>query len=153
MPRQRRVERHLADGNAHAARALIAQPQDAFSIAHHDAPHIIIAGVGKDLRDAIPVRIAEKKTARLAPDLGKALAALAYRRRVDDRQQLFGMLGDERIEQRLIVVLQVAHVAVFAKGGIAAVEHALAAFALVFQRPDVRRQQAVQRRKRRAPPP
>ncbi len=142
---QRRVERHLADGNAHAARALIAQAKDAFSIAHHNAPHVIVAGVAKNLCDAVPVRVAQKKTARLAPDFGKALAPLAHRRRVNDRQQLLGVLGDQRIEQRLIAVLQVAHIGVFVECGGMAVERALASLALIFQRPDVRRQQAVQR--------
>ena len=89
--------------------------------------------------------IAQKQAARLAPDFGKALAAFAHRRRVDDGQQLLGVLGDQRIEQRLIAVLQVAHIAVFAEGGGTAVERAFAALALVFQRADVRRQQAVQR--------
>ena len=64
--------------------------------------------------------------------------------RVDDGQQLLDVVRDERIEERLIVVLQVAHVRVFAEGGGPAVEDALAAVTLIFERPDVRRQQAVQ---------
>ena len=36
---ERRVERHFADGNAHAARALIAEAEDAFAVADHDAAH------------------------------------------------------------------------------------------------------------------
>ncbi len=88
--------------------------------------------------------IAEKEAARLAPDLGEALAPFADRRRVDDGQQFLNVVGDERVEQRLVVVLQVAHVAVLAERGGAAVEDALAAFALVFESSHVRRQQAMQ---------
>src|ERR1039458_4609577 len=57
---QRGVERHLADGNSHAARALVAQSEDALSIAYHDAAHIVIARVGQYLRDAILVGVAEE---------------------------------------------------------------------------------------------
>ncbi len=108
---QRRVERHLADGNAHAARALIAQAEDALAVADHNAAHVVVARVGEDLLDAVLVGIAEEEAARLAPDLGEALASLAHCRRVDDGQQLLDVVGDERVEQRLVVVLQVAHIA------------------------------------------
>ena len=142
---QRRVERHLADGNAHAAGALVTEAENALPVADDDAAHLVVARVGEDLRDAVFVRVAQEKAARLAPDLGEALAAFAHRRRVDDGEQFLGVLGDERIEQRLIVVLQVAHVRVFAECGVPAVEHAFAALTLVLERADVWRQQPVQR--------
>ena len=44
---QRRVERHFADGNAHAARALIAEAEDAFSVADHNAAHLVVAGLAR----------------------------------------------------------------------------------------------------------
>ena len=50
---QRGVERHLADGNAHAARALIAEAEDALAIADHDAAHIVVARIGEDLIDSV----------------------------------------------------------------------------------------------------
>jgi hypothetical protein len=50
----------------------------------------------------------------------------------------------QRVEKRLAIVLQVAHVAVLAKGGIAAGQHSQAAFPLVFQASNVRRQKAMQ---------
>ena len=53
---ERRVKRHLADGNAHAARALIAQAQDALAVADNDAAHIVKARVGEDLVDVVPLR-------------------------------------------------------------------------------------------------
>ena len=106
---QRGVERHFADGNAHAACALIAQAKNALAVADHNAAHIVVARVGENLLDAIVVGVADEEAARLAPDLGEALAALAHRRRVDNGQQFLDVVRDERVEQRLVVVLQVAH--------------------------------------------
>jgi hypothetical protein len=54
------------------------------------------------------------------------------------------VVRDQRVEKRFAIVLQVAHVAVLAKGGIAAGQHSQAAFPLVFEASDVRRQQAMQ---------
>jgi uncharacterized protein YhdP len=149
---QRRVKRHLADGNAHAARALVAQAENAFAVADHDAAHIVKTRVGEDLLDAVLVRVAHKEAARLAPDFAEALAAFAHRGRVDDGQQLLGVVRDQRVKERLAVVLQVAHVAVFEERCSPAVQHSLAAFPLVFERADVGRQAARggQRRSRSA---
>ena len=73
----------------------------------------------------------------------ETLAAFAHRRRIDNRQQLLGVVLDHRIEQRLIVVLKIAHVAVLAECGIARIKHALTAQALILKRADVRREQSV----------
>ena len=86
---KRRVKSHLADGDAHASRALIAEPQDSFTIADHDAFHVVVAGVTQDLIDSIFVRIAEKQTAWLSPYLAEALAAFTHGRRVHQRQHFF----------------------------------------------------------------
>jgi hypothetical protein len=67
--RERRVERHLSDRNAHAACALVAQSQDALTVAHHDATHIVVARVGQDLVDAFLVWKAQEQSTRLAPYL------------------------------------------------------------------------------------
>ena len=52
---ERGVEGHFADGNAHAARALIAEAENAFAVADDDAAHVVVARVGEDLLDAILV--------------------------------------------------------------------------------------------------
>jgi hypothetical protein len=90
------------------------------------------------------VGIAEEEAARLAPDLREALASLTHRRRIDNRQKFFNVVLNEGIEQRLIAVLQITHQAILAEGRGAAVESDLAAFTLIFEAADVRRQQAVQ---------
>ena len=138
--RQRRVERHFADGNAHAARALVAEAENALSVAHHNAAHM-----GKDLLDAVFVGITEKEAARLAPDLREALAALAHRGRVHNGHQLLDVMCDERIKQGFGGVLQFAHEGVLGKGRGQAVEGPFAALALVFKGSNVRRQQSVER--------
>ena len=53
---QRGVEGHLADGNAHAACALIAQSENALAVRDHDAAHLVKARVGEDLVDAVLMR-------------------------------------------------------------------------------------------------
>ena len=59
------------------------------------------------------VRDAEKQTARLAKDMAEQLAAEADGRRIDDRHHLFDVAGQQRVEQRLVGILQAAqeHVA------------------------------------------
>ena len=65
---ERGVERHLPDGDAHAAGALVAEAENALAIADHDAAHIVVARVGENLIDPIPIGIADEQSARPAPD-------------------------------------------------------------------------------------
>src|SRR5262249_37037379 len=111
------VKGHFADGNAHAAGALIAKTENAFAVADHNALDAVIARVAEDLFDAIFVRIAEEYPARLSPDFAEALAALADRRRVHQGQHMFDVANDEGVEERFVVVLQVAEKGIFVEGG------------------------------------
>src|SRR5208337_4208055 len=90
------------------------------------------------------MRITEKESAWPAPYLAEALAALAHGGGIHNGQQLFCMARNQRVEERFAIILQVAHVAVLAKGGLAAGQDSQAAFPLVFQASDVRRQQSMQ---------
>ena len=121
-PGQRGIERHFADGNSQPARALVSQSENALSVAHHDAAYIVIARVSEYLLDAILVGIAEEHPTRFAPYLAETLASFAYHRRIDNRQQLFNIVRNERVEKRLIVILQIAHQAVLAEGRDAIIE-------------------------------
>jgi hypothetical protein len=138
------VERHFANGNAHAARTLIAETEDALPVAYDDATHIVVAGIGKNLIDPMAIGIADEQPARSAPDLRKALATLSNRRRVHHGKKIFSVVLDHGVEQRLIVVLEIAHVAVFAEGRVARIQNALASQALIFKRANMRREQAMQ---------
>ena len=124
--------------------ALVAQAENPLAVADHNAAHLVKARVGQDLPHAVLLRIAEKQAAGPAPDLAEALAALAHRRRIDDGQQLLGVVLDHRVEKRLAVVLQVAHVAVLEKRSWPAVQNPLAALPLVLQGSDMRRKQPMQ---------
>src|ERR1700722_15267967 len=115
-PTQRSVEGHLSYRNTHASRALIAEPKDAFPIAHHDAFHIVIARMIEDLFDPVLIRIAEKQAARLSPDFAKPLATLTHRRRIHQRKHLFDIADQQCVKQRLIRVLQIAEKAVLTEG-------------------------------------
>ena len=100
--------------------------------------------IGEDLLDALPVRQAEEQAARLAEQPAEVLAAGADRRRVDDRQQLLDVARQQRVEQRLVGVLQVAQEGVALEIGGEAAQRLQPARDLLVERGDVRRQQAVQ---------
>ena len=138
------VERELADRDAHAAGALIAEPEDALAVGDDDDLGAIEPRVGEDLLDAIAVRQAEEQAARLAEQPAEVLAALADRRRVDDRQQLLDVAGEQRVEQRLVGVLQLAQERVALEIGGEARAAPGAGATPARRASDVRRQQAVQ---------
>jgi len=94
----------------------------------------------------VAIGVADKQAARLAPYLGKALAAFADRGRVDDGQQLLGVVREERVEKHLVAVLEVTHQGVLRERGRLVIQRPLAARPLLFQRADVRRQKPVQRK-------
>ena len=50
-----RVERELADRDAHAERPLVAEPEDPLTVGRHDESHAGQGGVGEQLRDAVDV--------------------------------------------------------------------------------------------------
>ena len=142
-PAQRRVQRHLADGNAHTTGALVAQSEDAFAVAGHDTANVVVPWLGQHLVDEVPVWITDKQSPRLAPYFREALASFAHGGRVNDGQQLFRVVRDQRIEESLVIVLQVAHQCVSCKRVGLVLESPPASFALIFKCPDMRRQQAV----------
>ena len=46
------VERELAHGDAHAARSLVAEAQDALVVRDHDQAHVVVGRVAEHLVDA-----------------------------------------------------------------------------------------------------
>ena len=122
---------------------LITQAQNAFPVADYNAAHIIVAWVGENLLDPVLIGVTQEHSAGFTPDFAEALASFPDGRRVDDGQKLFNVVGDERVKESLVVVLQIAHEAVFAEGGAALVERELAALALIFKASDMRGQQTV----------
>ena len=101
-----RVERQLADGDAHPARALVAEAEDALVVGHDDEADVRVGRVAQDLRDAIDVGGRDPDAPRAPDDVAELLAGLAHRRRVDDGHELFEMVGQEPIEERRVAVLE-----------------------------------------------
>ncbi len=100
--------------------------------------------MGEDAVDPVLVRNAEEQPAWLAKQPAEFLAALTDGRRVDDRQQLFQVADQERVEQSLVGVLQLAQKGIALDVGLVAAQCLEAARDLLVQRQDVGRQQAVQ---------
>src|SRR5258708_17266656 len=102
----RGIERELADRNAHAAGALVAEAQNALAVADDDRLNAVEARIAEDAADVVLVRIAEKQAAGLAKNARELLAAETDRRRIDERHHLFDVARQQRVEQRSVGGLQ-----------------------------------------------
>ena len=138
------IERQLADRDAHAAGALIAETQNALAVADHDDAHVVEMLAGEDFGNSMPVRIAEEDAARLAPDLAEPLASFADGRRIDERQKLLDMFHEHRIEQRLVRIFEIAQKGVFLEIAGDGAQRFYAAVELLVEGADMGRQQPVQ---------
>ena len=139
-----RVERELADRDAHAAGALVAEPEDPLAVGQHDRLDRVEARIGKDLLQTPLVRQAQKQAARFAKQLAELLAPGADGRGVDQRQQLLEVLLQQGKEQGLVVVVQFAQKGVALEIAGEPAQHRQAARDLLLQGADMRRQQTVQ---------
>src|SRR5581483_5183259 len=104
--RARRVQRELADRDAHAAGALVAEPEDPFVVGRDDQPHVLVAGVPQQLGDPVDVVGGEPQAPRPPRDVAVRLTRLADDRRVDDRHELLEVLDQQAVEQGLVSVLK-----------------------------------------------
>ena len=138
-----RIERELADRDAHAAGALVPQAEDALAIGHDDRLDRVEARLSKDAIDPVLVRNTQKQPARLAVKTAELLTACADGGRVYDRQQLFQILDQQRVEQSLVGVLQLPKDGVALEIGLVAAQRLQAARYLLVQRRDIGREQAV----------
>src|SRR5207237_2100961 len=83
-----RVKRQLADGDAHAADAEVAEAKDALAVCDDDNFRVRVGRVGQYRVNVVTLRVSDKKTARAAIDATILLTALADDRRVDDGRHL-----------------------------------------------------------------
>ncbi len=104
------VKRQLADGNAHAADALVTQTQNPLTVGDHDHLDVLLGGVLQHVIDPLLVRIGDEEATGAAIDVGELLARLAHRRGVDDGQHLGQVVVQQPIEQCLVGVLDVAQI-------------------------------------------
>ncbi len=101
-----RVQCQLPYRDTHAASALIAETQDALVVGCHDQPHVLVARVRQQLRDAVDVVGCEPQAARPTQDVAVFLAGTPHHRRVDDRHELLEVLDQHPIEEGLVSVLE-----------------------------------------------
>ena len=141
---QCRVQRQLADRDAHAADALVTQAENPLPVGDDDDVDLPPGPVVQDLRDAVAVGIGDEQPPRTAVDLAEALAGQPDGGGVQDRQHLLDVVRHQPVEQHLVSVLQRAQVNVPGDvGGLLPVGLVPAAH-LLLQRLHHGRQQATQ---------
>ena len=80
-----RVQGELADGDAQAAGALVADAQDPLAVGHDDDVHLGVGPVPQQRRDRVAQRVGDEQAAGPAVDVAELLARLRDHRRVDHR--------------------------------------------------------------------
>ena len=104
-PADEDIQRQLADRDAHSADALVAEPENALAVGHHDHVGIAVGPVVDHLGKPVPVRIGHEQSARSPVDLAEALAGHPDGRGVDDRHRLGDVVGKDAVEQGFVAVL------------------------------------------------
>ena len=102
----RGVQGELADRDGHAAGALVAEAQDPLVVGDDDEPDVLVRALAQELRDAVAVGRRDPGAAGPPDDVAELLARAPDRRRVDDRQELVEVFGEEPVEQRRVAVLE-----------------------------------------------
>ena len=138
------VERELADRDAHAERAEIAEAEDALAVGDDDHAHINDRPVAEDFGDAALVLDADEQAARAAEDGAILQAGLADGRRVDDGNHLLGVLLHEAVEERLVAILEGGEENVLLQRVGLAAEVAEGADELLLDRHHLRRQETTE---------
>jgi len=90
------------------------------------------------------VRITQKDASWFAPDLAEFLTSFSNGRGINNRQRLLDIVSDERIKQRLVRILKIAHEGVFFERRWKLFEALAAALPLLFDGANMRRQETMQ---------
>ncbi len=104
--RARRIERELADRDAHPSRAEVAEPEDPLVVGGHDQAHVVMPGVRQELGDPVDIVGRDPQAARPPEDVTEVLARLPDHRGVDDRHQLFEMVHEHPVVEGLVPILE-----------------------------------------------
>jgi hypothetical protein len=142
--RARGVERQLADRDAHAVGAEIAETEDPLAVGDDDHPDGRRGPVAQHRNHPAAILRADEQPARPPPQMRVALARLPDRRRVDDRHRLGEVIGDEPVEQAFVAILQRDQIDVLLEIRRLAAEAAQRLFELLIEAEHARRQQAAQ---------
>ncbi len=101
-----RVQGELADRDAHAAGTLVAKAEDPLVVGDDDQPDVLVRPLAEELGDAIAIGRRDPDPARAADDVAELHARPPDRGRVDDRQELREVIGQEPVEQGRVPVLE-----------------------------------------------
>src|SRR5271157_2025244 len=88
------IERELADRNAHAVGAQIAEPQDTLAVGDDDELRRI-GPVGENFGDVSAIFGANKQSARPLEYVPEPLTGKAHRRRIDERLNLVDIVAND----------------------------------------------------------
>ncbi len=138
-----RVKRKLADRNAHAVGAEVAEAEDALSVRDDDKLRRI-RPVGQQFRDTPAIAGVDEHAARPLEDETKPLAGETHRRGVDHRLDFIDVVAYDAEEQRLVAVMQRVERDVFFQIGGQAAQIGQHALDLILHRKHVRGQEAAQ---------
>ena len=127
---------------------MVAQAKYPLAVRDDDDLDGIEAGMGEDLLDAVAMGPAQEQPPLVAPIVAEFLATLADRWRVNERQHLGETLRQQRIEQRLVGVLQAAQEQIALELGLECAHPLQGAGDLLVQAADMGRQEAMQRKGR-----
>ena len=106
------IQRELADRNAHAVGAEVAEAEDALAVGDDDKL-CRIRPVAQQFGDTPAIVGADEQAARPLEDVAEPLAGEADRRRVDQRLDFIDVVGHDAEEQRLVAVVQLVERHVF----------------------------------------
>ena len=140
----RRVQRELADRDGHPAGALVAEAQDPLVVGDDDEPDVLVRALAQELRDPVAVGRRDPRPAGPPDDVAELLARPPDGRRVDDRQELVEVLGQQPVEQRRVAVLERGQPDVLLERVVLAPEVLELEVDLLLDRQDPVRQQAAQ---------
>ena len=104
------VELQLADRDAGAVGAEVAEAEDAAAVGDADESNVLLRPVLQDLLHLAAARDRQVHAARLPVDMPELQAGLADGRVVDDRQKSRRVRHDGPVEQRFVVVEQIDQV-------------------------------------------
>jgi hypothetical protein len=100
------VKRDFSDRDAHSARALIAEAQDALVVGDNDEPDVTVGPIPEDLCELVAIVGCEPDAAWSSEDVAVSLAGEADGRCVDDGKELREVLHKESIVEGLVSILQ-----------------------------------------------
>ena len=139
-----RVEGELPDRDAEAARALIADAQNALAVGHDDDVDVLIRTVSQECVDGVAERIGNEQSARPPVDVAELLTRQRDHGRVDHRRHFRNVVEKKPVKEDLVGVLQGAQVDVPLQVVVFSLVSLISAHDLLVQRLDLRRQKPVQ---------